>query len=157
MLRKEILTGGLEAIHAAAQVNLVAVEREDLLLGEGALDLDGEICLLNLAPRGAVGAEEKIASQLHGQRRRALRAAVAADVVERGAGHAEDVDAPVRLEIFIFDRNYSLAQHRCEAVVSDDLAPLKRECADQPAVAVVEIGDSGGTEVFQLIDLRQVD
>ncbi len=87
------LRGGLEAVHAAAEVDLVAVEGEDLLLGEGALDLDGEVGFLELAGRGAVGGEEQIARQLHGERGGALGAAVAAEVVPERAGDAEDVDA----------------------------------------------------------------
>jgi hypothetical protein len=51
------LRGGLKAVHAAAEVDLVAVEGEDLLLGEGALDLDGEIGLLTL--RAVVRSEER--------------------------------------------------------------------------------------------------
>ena len=157
VLGKEILRGGLEAVHAAAQVNLVAVEGEDLLLGEGALDLDGEVGLLNLAHDGAVGGEKKIARQLHGQRGSALRAAVDADVVPGGADDAEDVDAPVRLEVLVFNGDDGLAQDGRKVVVADHDAALQREGADDAALAVVEIGGGRGAVVFKLVDLRQVD
>ena len=68
VLAEVILRRGFEAIHAAAEVDLVSVEREDLLLGEGSLDLDGEIGFLHFASRGAIGGEEQIARQLHGER-----------------------------------------------------------------------------------------
>ena len=68
-----------------AEKNLVGIEREDLRLGESALDLDGQHRLLNLAMKRAVGREKKIARQLHGQRRRALHLAAGFDVAIGGA------------------------------------------------------------------------
>ena len=85
MLGEVELRGGLEAVHAAAQVDLVAVEREDLLLGEGALDLDGEVGFLDLAQGGAIGGKEQVAGQLHGQGGGALGAAVGAQIVDQRA------------------------------------------------------------------------
>ncbi len=152
VLRKEVLRCGLEAVHAAAEINLVAVEREDLLLGEGALDLDGEIGLLNFAHGGAVGGEKEIARQLHGEGGRALGAAMRADVVPGGAGHAKDIDAPVRLEVLVFDGDDGLAQNGREAVVADHLAALQREGADDAALAVVEIGGGGGAVLLELLE-----
>ena len=157
VLGKEILRGGLEAVHPAAQVNLVAVEGEDLLLGEGALNLDGEVGLLHLAHDGAVGGEKEIARQLHGERGSALRAAVRADVVPGGAGDAEDIDAPVRLEVLVFNGDDGLAQDGRKAVVADHLAALQREGADDAALAVVEIGGGGGAVMLKFLNLRQID
>ncbi len=148
---------GLEAVHSAAQIDLVAVEGEDLLLGEGALDLDGEICLLNFAGGGALGREKQVARQLHGERGCALRAAVAADVVPGGAGDAEDIDAPVRLEVLVFNGDDGLAQHRRKIVVVDHHAALKREGADDAALAVVEIGGGGGAVALEVVNLGQID
>ena len=157
VLGEEILRRSLEAVHAAAEVDLVAVEGEDLLLGEGALDLDGEIGLLNLAHGGAIGGEKEVARQLHGQRRCALGAPVRAYVVPGGAGHAKDVDAPVRLEVFVFDGDDGLAEDGREAVVADNLAALQGEGADDAAPAVVEIGGGGGAVLFELLNLGEVD
>ena len=151
------LRGGLKAVHAAAQVDLVAVEGEDLLLGEGALDLDGEIGLLDLADGGAVGGEKEIARQLHGERGGALGAAVAAQVVPERAGDAEDVDAPVRLEALVFNGDDGLAQDRGKVVVVDHDAALQREGADDAALLVVEIGGGGGAVALQVVNLRQID
>ena len=148
---------GLEAVHAAAEINLVAVEREDLLLGEGALDLDGEIGFLHLAGGGAIGGEKKIARQLHGQRGSALGAAVGAEIVPERAGDAEDVDAPVRFEVLVFDGDDGLAQDGREVVVVDDDAALQSKGADDAALAVVEIGRGGGPVALEVVDLRQID
>ena len=49
VLAKEVLGPGLEAEDAVAQGNLIAVQHEDLLLGEAALDLDREHDLFQLA------------------------------------------------------------------------------------------------------------
>src|ERR1700691_5253390 len=87
---KEVLGRSFEAVISAAEVNLVAVEREDLFFGESALDLDGEVCLLHLAHGSAVRGEKKIARQLHGERGCALRAAGGADVMPGGAGNAKN-------------------------------------------------------------------
>ena len=49
-----------------------------------------------------------------------------------------------------------MAQDGRKAVVSDHLAVFQGKGADEPAVAVVEIGDGRGAVVFELADLRQV-
>ena len=156
VLGEVILRGGLKAVHAAAEVDLVAVEGKDLLLGEGALDLDGKIGLLNFARGGALGGEKEVAGQLHGERGCALRAAMAADVVPGGTGDAKDVDAPVRFEALVFDRDHGLAQNRREVVVVDHFAALQGEGADNAALAVVEVGGGGGAEALEVVNLRQI-
>ncbi len=103
MLGEVKLRCGFETIHAAAQVDLIAVEGEDLLLGEGALDLDGQIGFLQLSSCGALGREKEIARELHGERGGALHAAMAAQIVHDCSGDAQDIDAPVRLEALVFD------------------------------------------------------
>jgi hypothetical protein len=156
VLGKIKLRSSLEPIHPAAQVNLVPVKRKDLFLREGALDLDGQVRLLNLAPGGALIGKEEIARQLHGERGSALRAAVAADVVPRGAGHAEDIDAPVRLEVLVFDGDHRLAQNGRKSVIAHDNAPLQGKGAEESSVAVIEVRCGGRAVVLKIIDLRQV-
>jgi len=148
VFRKEIFRSSLEAVHAAAEIDLIGVKGENLLLGKGALNLDGEIGLLNFAHGSAIGGEKEVARQLHGECRCALGAPMRADVVPGGAGHAKDIDAPVGLEIFVFDRDDGLAQHGREAVVAHYFAALQREGADDAALAVVEIGSSGGCLLY---------
>lgn len=140
VLGEVVLGGSFKAVHAAAEVDLIGVEGEDLLLGEGALDLDGEVGLLDFAPEIAVVVEEEIASELHGEGGRALAAGVGADVVDGGAEDAEDIDAPVGLEGLVFDGDDGLAEHGGEVVVADDVALLEGNGADEAAAAVVEFG-----------------
>ena len=134
MLAEVELRRGFKAIHAAAEVDLVAIEGKDLLLGEGALDLDGEISLLQLAGSGAVRGKKEIARQLHGERGGALGAAVAAHVVPQRSGDAQDIDAPMGLEALVFNGDDGLAQDRRKAVVVDDHTPLEGKGADDAAL-----------------------
>ena len=151
------LRGSLEAIHSMAEVNLVAVEGEYLFLGEAALDLDGQIGLLELAGGGALGGEEEVARQLHGERGCALSAAVVAQVVPDGPHDAKDVDAPVGLEALVFNGDDGLAQDGGKVVVADDLAALQSKGADDAALAVIEIGGGVGAVMLEIVDLGQID
>src|SRR6202034_865686 len=157
MLREVILSPGLETVDAAAQVNLIAVEGEDLLLGEGVLDLERKKDFLQLAGGGAFVGEEEIARELHGERGSALRTALGENVVPGGAGNAEQVDAPMALEVAVFSGNDSLAQDRGKIVVVHDDTALQGEGAKDAAMSIVELGGGAGAIMFQLIDLRKVD
>src|SRR5207249_553208 len=64
-LAVEELARGLDPVVAVAEVDLVAVEREDLLLREALLDLEGEDDLLDLALVGLLGGQEENARELH--------------------------------------------------------------------------------------------
>ena len=58
--------GRLDAVGAVAEVELVAVELEDPLLGIFLLDAAGDEHLLELPPDGLLGIEEQLAGQLLG-------------------------------------------------------------------------------------------
>ena len=74
-LAEEELAGRLHPVVAVAEVDLVAVEGEDLFLGEVLLDLEGEDGLLDLALVGLLRGQEEHARELHGQGGEALAAA----------------------------------------------------------------------------------
>src|ERR1035438_512274 len=114
------LRSSLEAIHSMAEINLVAIKGEYLFLGEAALDLYGQICLLELARGGALGGEKEVARQLHGERGCALSAAVVAQVVPDGSHDAEDIDAPMGLEALVFNGDDGLAQDGGKVVRSEE-------------------------------------
>ncbi len=157
MLREIKFGCGLEPIHPAAQVDLVAIQGEYLLLGKGALDLNGEKGFLELAREVTVGREKEVARQLHGEGRSALRAVVGAEVVYKGAADAQHVHAPVRLKGLVFDGDHGLAKDGRKSVEVHHLAAFKREGPDNTALAVVKVGQGGGAVVLQLVDLGQVD
>src|SRR5258706_690382 len=148
--------GGLLAVGTVAQEYLVGVEGEDLRLGEPALDLDGEQCLLHLAIEGAVGREKQVARQLHRERRCSLHFPARFEVAIRSAYDTPDIDARVPVEVFIFDRDKRIAENLGIVVVRGDDAALQRKGADDPSLSVIEYGDGAGTVTFEFVDLGQV-
>ena len=86
---EEGLGGLTEAVHgegaALAEVDLVGVHLEDLLLGEAMLELEGDEDLGELAFDVAGGGEEEAARELHGDGGATLAdAAVTASTMRRG-------------------------------------------------------------------------
>ncbi len=157
MLGKIELRGSLEAVHAAAEIDLVPVEGKNLLLGEGAFDLDGEVGLLDLAQGGAVGGKEEIARQLHGESGGPLRPSMRAQIVNQGSEDAEKVDAAMGHECLVLNGDDSLPQDRGKVVVIDDDAALQGERTDDAPLLVVEVGGSGGAIALQIMNLGEVD
>ncbi len=101
----------LDAVEAVAEVDLVQVELEDLLLGIGPLDQRGEDGFLDLAGQAPLEGQEALARQLLRQRRAALGEAPALQVDEDRAHDADHVDAAMVVEALILDR-----QHRVDEV-----------------------------------------
>ena len=60
---------GVDAIGAAAEIDAVEVELEDLVLGEFALEREREDRFLDLAPEAAVVGQEDVARELLGDGR----------------------------------------------------------------------------------------
>ena len=150
------LGSGLESVDAVAEINLVGVEGENLWLGETPLDLHRQQRFLNLAMKGAVRRKKKIARQLHGQGRGALHPAAGLDVAVSRPGDAPDIDAPVPVEVLVFDRNQSLAQDLRIVVITGHHPALQRERPDGASLIVVEFGDGTGAVMFELINLWQI-
>ena len=70
-----------ETVVSGAEINLIAVHRENLIFGVVALDLQGENRFLNFAVEAAVGAIKKeAAGELHGQGAGAFGDAMAGDI-----------------------------------------------------------------------------
>ncbi len=121
------LRGSFESVDAVAEIDLVGVQGEDLRLGETPLDLHRQQRFLNLAMKGPVGRKKKIARQLHGQGGSALHSAAGLDVAVGRPRDAPDVDAPVPVEVLVFDRNQRLAQDFGIVVIAGDHPALQRE------------------------------
>jgi len=127
----------LKPVHAVAEVDLVGVQRENLGLGEAAFNLDGQQRLLDLAMKRAVGRKKKIARELHGEGRSALYSTARFDVPIGRAGDPPDVDAPVAVELFVFDREQRVTEHRRKIVVGRDDPALQGKGADDASLLVV--------------------
>ena len=66
LLAEIVERGGGDAVRAHAEIDLVEVELEDLLLGEGALDADGEHRLLELAIELLLAGQQEVLGDLLG-------------------------------------------------------------------------------------------
>ena len=82
---------------------------------------------------------------------------MADQIVPRGPADAQYIDAPVRLEVLVFNGDNGLAQDRCKVVVVDHLAPLDRKRANHAPLPVVKLGDGRGAIALQVVNLRQID
>ncbi len=147
--------GGFDAVRAVAEVDLIAVEREDLPLGVALLDLDGEEGLLDLPLPGLLVIEEQLAGQLLGEGAGAGQPPLD-DVFDRRHHDPRHDDAEVAIEIGVLGREDGLAQPRRDVLVLDHDPALRRELADDPPVGRVDAGDRVRRVVVQGGDLRQV-
>ena len=96
------LRRGGNAIGAATEINLVQIKLEDLLLGEGALDADGEDNLLQLALHGLVARQKEVLGDLLGDGRGTdFVAARTADIGDDGAQDALNVEAAMLIEVLV--------------------------------------------------------
>ena len=95
------------AIGADAEIDFVEIEFEDLLLGEGPLDLHREKGFLELARKRQLIRQEEVLRHLLGDGRGALRTPSAAVVLYIGYERARDageVDPVMLVEVFVFGR-----------------------------------------------------
>jgi hypothetical protein len=74
MLVEVVFGSGFKTIDAVSQKDLVAIEREYLLLGKASFNLQGQQRFLHLAAEMALRRKKQVARKLHGERGRALRA-----------------------------------------------------------------------------------
>ena len=131
------------AIGAAAEINLVQIKLEDLLLGEGALDADGEDRLFQLALDGLVARQEEVLGDLLGDGRGAHHAAArlgARHVGDGGTQDALNVEAAMLVEILVLGRDEGFdhtVRHRVERHID---APLAGELGDHVAVIRMDAG-----------------
>lgn len=138
----EIDLGGLaEAVDgealALAEVDLVGVVLEDLLLGELLFELEGDEGLERLAFPCLVAGEPEEAGELHGDGGGAV-AAVLGDVDPGGAEDADGVEAGVVEEALVFGGDDGVNEDLGDVFEADEAAFF--------AAAVVEVGDEFGLE-----------
>ena len=154
-LAEEVLARGLDAVGAVPEVDHVEVEREDLLLGERALEPVREMDLDQLAAERALLREprdEGVPHHLHGDRAEALAHVGLAQVPDEGARRAPPVDSAMVVEAAVLDRDERrahVARHPRQRHVDapDVVEPAERGAAavEHPsALARAEGHDLGG-------------
>ena len=128
------LGGGLHAVGAVAEIDVVEVDGEDLLLVEARLDLVREDRLADLAEDVALVTDEHQLGDLLRDGRAALHDAAGLEVGEGGAQDAERVDAVVLEEAVVLGGDEGLHHVLGDLVVGQDDALLQVELADQLAL-----------------------
>src|SRR5712671_7675036 len=148
---------GGEAVISVGQVYLIGVHRKNLRLGIAALDLQGQQHLLHFAAEAAVATiEEKVAGELHADGAGASGDAAFGKIAKCGAGDAREVDAPVFLEMLIFNGGDGVVENLGTLLVGHQNAALQREAADELAVVGINFRDYVGTVGFKRANLRQI-
>ena len=156
-----------DAVGAVPEVRGVAVQRQDLALGEALLQLDGDDRFLDLAlPAGDAGAGVHAAPHVVGLQEEHPRqllgdgagagALLVHHVLDGGDDDARQAEADVLLEVLVLGRDDRLAEQGRDAVVVHDQPSLLGELADDVAVAGIDAGDRAGRVVVERRDLRQV-
>jgi hypothetical protein len=119
---EEAARGGVDAVGAAAEIDAVEVELEDLVLAEAPLDRERQDSLADLAAEGAAVGQEDVAGELLGDGRAALSPAALGDADLEGAGHAERVDADMRAVPLVLDRDHRVLHDLGYLVVAQPFA-----------------------------------
>ena len=150
---------GFDAVRPVTEVHLVAVNREDLLLGVALFDLNRQDHLADFAVEEFLLREAEfieISSDLLCQRACALFAPALDDVDCRGDENAPDVHAEMAIELRVLGRDNRLPQQRVDIVVADDDAPLRRKLADHLSVRGIDPRNRARRIVVERRHLRQV-
>ena len=131
------LRGRGESVGAVAEKNLVEIQLQNFILGQGALYVEGEQHLFQFAGVGSLRREEKISRHLHGNGARPLRAGFAAQVAHHGAQDSGKIDAGVVIEAVVFGDQHGVNQQRRGVVQGYRYAPFVAVFGDESVVAVV--------------------
>ena len=132
---------GLDAVVAVAEIDLVGVHREDLVLGVAPLDLEGDEGFVDLARERLLRREEDRAGELLRERRAALGVATLLEVRHEGRDRAAHVDAPVPEEVLVLGGHDRVADDRRDLGARNQDPPLDGVAGDRRAVARRDLGD----------------
>lgn len=150
---------GGDAIGTDAEIDLVQVELENLVLGEGLFETDRDQRLAELAVERDVGGQQEVLRDLLRDGRGADKAAVldhVDDVVEDGAHDAARIDAAMAVEILVLGREEGLDDTRRNGGDGDIETALAGELADQLAVARMDARHHRRLVIGELGVIRQV-
>lgn len=129
------LGGGLDAVGAAAEEDLVDVQFEDVFFGQDVLDLQGQDYLVEFAQESLVLTEEEVARHLHGDGGAAGAYLAVAHQFAGGTRQALEVNAVVTEEAFVFGRGQGLDEILRDLLELDRGAALFTVFTDQVAFA----------------------
>ncbi|SAL87367.1 hypothetical protein AWB68_08380 [Caballeronia choica] len=145
-----------EAVRALAEIDLIHVQLEDLVLRERALDLVREQHFIDLARIGLLARQEEVARDLHRDRARALRCAAVHHIAHAGTQDAEEIDATVVVEAIVLDGEHRFLHLVGDVLEAREAAPLLAELADQHVVGRIDAQRHFRAIVGERIERRQV-
>ncbi len=146
--------GGLDAVGAVAEVDRVQVVAEDPLLRPLARQVVGHRRLAQLLEdRAVVLGGERVLDELLRDRRAALDGLLRAHVLPQRAADAAHVDALVRVEAAVLDRDDRVLHHGRDLLLAEEDALL---VAGQDADAAAAAVEDHRRAVGRLLERRQV-
>jgi hypothetical protein len=145
-----------EAVGALAEVDLVDVQLENLVLRQTAFDLECEKYLVELAVEGLLARQEKVARHLHRDRRCSLAATTGRQIGERRARDADRVDPGVFVEAFVLGGEDGLLEDRRDVCDADHATTLLAEFAQQVAVGRIDAQGYARTVIRERLEGRQI-
>jgi len=150
------LRGRAETVGALAEVNLVDIEFEDLVLAQVRFDLERQQGLVQFPCIGLFRGQEKVLGDLLCDGRRALLLAAADEIAGRGPDDAERIDATVLIEALVFGRQDGLLHDLGDVLDMDDLASFFPELSDQIAVGGEDAQRNLWAIIGQNLERREV-
>ena len=147
--------GGLDAVGAVPEVDLVQVHLEDPVLRVPPLQLEREHGFLHLALEALVRREEEDLGQLLGDGAAALDDAAPAVVLGDRPRDADGVDAPVIVEALVLGGDDRVAQRLGDVGQGHQDAALDVELGDRLVVVVVDLGALDRLQGFERGDRRE--
>ena len=151
--------GGRDAVGAEAEKDLVEIELEDLVLRIGALDLQREQRLLDLALEARLVGEQEVLRDLLGDRGGALRPLSAAVVLHQqqaGTRDAGEVEPAVLVEALVLGRDEGVQDEFRDRLDRQIETPFARILGDQRAVGGVHARHHRRLVVLQLRVVREI-
>ena len=124
---------------AAPEVDLVEVHLQDFVFGVGAFDAHGEQRFLDLARDRVFEHVEQVARELLRDGAAALYAPAVAHVAHQRARDAEEIDAPVRIELPVLDGDESGGQIRGQLLEWHQRAVFDEELAHDARVGAEDL------------------
>ena len=148
----------LDTVGAVSEVNMVAVQGQNLALREALLDLDGHDGFLDLALPALFEANvtrEQVPRELLGEGARPGQASPHR-ITNEGDQDARDAQAEVAVELRVLRRDDRLAQLGGDVVIADDQPPLDRELPDDFSPRRIDAGDGARRVIVQRGNLREI-
>ena len=147
---------GGKAVGTLAQVNLVHIQFQQLVLAIVLFQLVGEQHLRQLALHGFFARQEKVARHLHGDGAGALCVVTRDDVGERGARQAIEIHGAMLIETRILDGQQGLAHAQGDLLQGQEFAALLAVFGQQLAFAGENAQRQRGLVLCQVLDGRQI-